>query len=321
MTVFTPDVMMCSSGRADQWVSHLPDTHRPRDVTAMSESDLLAAEFEEHRDRLTAVAHRLLGSRAEAEDAVQEAWLRVSRADSSEVDNLAGWLTTVVARVSLNQLRSRTSRREDPLADAPPTRLHVVPDPAEEAVLADSVGLALLAVLDTLTPAERLAFVLHDLFDVPFDQIAPIVTRPPAAARQLASRGRRRVRGAEPADDAARKREVVAAFLAASKDGDFTALLELLHPEAMLRYDASAAAMGSATDLRGADAVAAFLSGKARAARLVLVDGAPGWVWSLRGEPQVVFAFTVEDGLVTAIEIIGDRERVAGFDIESLKQR
>src|SRR4051812_23087646 len=321
MTVFTPDVMMCSSGRADQWVSHLPDTHRPRDVTAMSEKDLLAAEFEEHRDRLTTVAHRLLGSRAEAEDAVQEAWLRVSRADSSDVDNLAGWLTTVVARVSLNQLRSRTSRREDPLDDAPPAHLHAVADPAEEAVLADSVGLALLAVLDTLGPAERLAFVLHDLFDVPFEEIAPIVDRSPAAARQLASRARRRVRGAEPADDAARKREVMGAFLAASKDGDFTALLELLHPEAMLRYDASAAAMGSATDLRGADAVAAFLSGKARAARLVLVDGAPGWVWSLRGEPQVVFAFTVEDGLVTAIEIIGDRERVAGFDIESLTQR
>src|SRR4051795_3555435 len=167
MTVFTPDVMMCSSGRADQWVSHLPDTHRPRDVTAMSESDLLAAEFEEHRDRLTAVAHRLLGSRSEAENAVQEAWLRGSRADSSDVDNLAGWLTTVVARVSLNQLRSRTSRREDPLDDAPSRHLHAVPDPAEEAVLADSVGLALLAVLDTLGPAERLAFALHALFAVP----------------------------------------------------------------------------------------------------------------------------------------------------------
>jgi RNA polymerase sigma-70 factor (ECF subfamily) len=287
----------------------------------VGEEDLLAAEFEQHRDRLTAVAHRLLGSRAEAEDAVQEAWLRVSRADSGEVDNLAGWLTTVVARVSLNQLRSRTTRREEPLDDAPPARLHVVPDPADEAVLADSVGLALLAVLDTLAPAERLAFVLHDLFDVPFEEIAPIVDRSPAAARQLASRARRRVRGAEPADDAARKREVVAAFLAASKEGDFTALLELLHPEAMLRYDAAAANMGSAENLRGADAVARFLSGKARAARLVLVDGAPGWVWSLHGEPQVVFAFTVEDGLVTAIDIIGDRERVAGFDLEFLPQR
>src|SRR3954469_16837356 len=302
MTVRTPAVMMCSSGRAGQWVSHLPDTHRPRDVTDVSTEDLLAAEFEEQRHRLTDVAHRLLGSRAEAEDAVQEAWLRVSRADSSEGDNLAGWLTTIVARVSLNQLRSRTSRREEPLDGAPPPHLHAVPDPAEEAVLADSVGLALLAVLDTLAPAERLAFVLHDLFDVPFEEIAPIVDRSPAAARplapprHLASRARRRVRGAEPRDDAARKWEVVSAFLAASKDGDFSALLQLLHPEAVLRYDTAAAQMGSAEDLRGADAVARFLSGKARAARLVLVDGAPGWVWSLRGEAQVVFAFTGEGG-------------------------
>src|SRR3954451_6948926 len=243
MTVRIPVVMMCSS--VCGFVGpHPSDTHRPRDVTVVSEKDLLAAEFEEHRDRLTAVAHRLLGSRAEAEDAVQEAWLRVSRADSSEVDNLAGWLTTIVARVSLNQLRSRASRREDPLGDAPP-HLHAVADPADEAVLADSVGLALLAVLDTLGPAERLAFVLHDLFDVPFEEIAPIVDRSPAAARQLASRARRRVRGAEPADDAARKRQVVAAFLAASKGGDFTALLELLHPEAVLRADAAAMAMGS----------------------------------------------------------------------------
>jgi RNA polymerase sigma factor (sigma-70 family) len=288
----------------------------------MSEEDLLAAHFEEHRDRLTAVAHRLLGSRAEAEDAVQEAWLRVSRADSNEVDNLAGWLTTVVARVSLNQLRSRTSRREDPLDDAASRHLHAVPDPAEEAVLADSVGLALLAVLDTLAPAERLAFVLHDLFDVPFDEIAPIVDRSPAAVRQLASRARRRVRGAEPADDAARKREVVAAFLAASKEGNFTALLELLDPEAVLRADAAAVQMGSdVTEVRGASGVAEFLSGRARAARLVLIDGAPGWVWSHLGEPKVVFAFTIEDGAVTAIDLIADPERLAGFDVEPLKQR
>ena len=162
--------------------------------------------------------------------------------------------------------------------------------------------------------------MLHDLFDVPFEEIAPIVDRSPAAARQLASRARRRVRGAAPRGDAARKREVVTAFLAASKDGDFSALLELLHPEAVLRYDTAAAQLGSAEDLRGADAVARFLSGKARAARLALVDGATGWVWSLRAAPQVVFAFTVEDGAITGIEIIGDRERVAGFDIESLPQ-
>src|SRR3954452_949056 len=259
MTVRIPVVMMCSSECVFVG-SHLPDTRRPRDVTIVSAEDLLAAEFEEHRERLTAVAHRLLGSRAEAEDAVQEAWLRVTGPDSSEVDTLPGWLTTIVAGVSLNQRRSRPSRREEPLDEAPPPRLHAVADPADEAVLADSVGLALLAVLDTLAPAERLAFVLHDLFDVPFEEIAPIVDRSPAAARQLASRARRRVRGAEPRDDAARKREVVGAFLAASKDGDFSALLQLLHPEAVLRYDAAAADMGSAEDLRGADAVARFLS-------------------------------------------------------------
>src|SRR3954447_1703347 len=321
MTVRIPVVMMCSS-ECGFVGPHPSDTHRPRDVTLVSEKDLLAAEFEEHRDRLTAVAHRLLGSRSEAEDAVQEAWLRVSRADSSDVDNLAGWLTTVVARVSLNQLRSRTSRREDPLDDAPPVHLHAVPDPAEEAVLADSVGFALLAVLDTLTPAERLAFVLHDLFDVPFEEIAPIVDRSPAAARQLASRARRRVRGAEPADDAARKREVVAAFLTASREGDFTALLELLDPEAVLRADAAAVRMGSdAVEVRGATGIAEFLSGRARAARLVLVGGAPAWGWSRGGEPKVVFAFTVEDDVVTAIDLIADPERLAAFDIEPLKQR
>src|SRR3954451_5669554 len=204
MTGRIPVVMMCSS-ECGFVGPHPSDTHRPRDVTTVSDEDLLAARFEEHRDRLTAVAHRLLGSRAEAEDAVQEAWMRVSRADSTEVDNLAGWLTTIVARVSLNELRSRASRREEPLDEAPPPRLHAVADPADEAVLADSVGLALLAVLDTLAPAERLAFVLHDLFDVPFEEIAPIVDRSPAAARQLASRARRRVRGAEPPDDATRK--------------------------------------------------------------------------------------------------------------------
>ena len=197
----------------------------------MSGHEVLATQFEEHRDRLTAVACRLLGSRAEAEDAVQEAWLRVSRAGSAEVDNLGGWLTTVVARVALNQLRARANRREDPLDDAPPARLHAVADPAEEAVLADSVGLALLVVLDQLAPAERLAFVLHDLFDVPFDEIAPIVDRSPAATRQLASRARRRLRGAGLPDATERRRTVVATFLDASRNGDFSALLELLHPE------------------------------------------------------------------------------------------
>jgi RNA polymerase sigma factor (sigma-70 family) len=283
--------------------------------------DFLAARFEEHRDRLTAVAHRLLGSRAEAEDAVQEAWLRVSRAGTAGVENLGGWLTTVVARVALNQLRARAGRREDPLDDAPPARLHAVADPAEEAVLADSVGLALTVVLDQLAPAERLAFVLHDLFDVPFDEIAPIVDRSPAATRQLASRARRRVRGAGLPDAPERRREVVAAFLDASRNGDFAALLELLHPEAVLRSDPVAAGMGSAAEVRGATAGARFLSGRARAARLVLVDGNPGAVWSLRGAPQVVFAFTVEDGAVTAVDLLADPATLAGLELQPLPQR
>ena len=287
----------------------------------MTGDDVLAARFEAHRDRLTAVASRLLGSRAEAEDAVQEAWLRVSRAGSTEVGNLGGWLTTVVARVALNQLRARASRREDPLDDAPPARLHALADPAEEAVRADSVGLALLVVLDQLAPAERLAFVLHDLFDVPFDEIAPIVDRSPAAARQLASRARRRVRGAEPPDATERRREVVAAFLDAARNGEFSALLELLHPEAVLRSDAVATRMGSEAEVRGATAVARFLSGRARAARLVLVDGVPGAVWSLRGTPQVVFAFTVEDGIVTAIDLLAAPETLAGLGLQPLGQR
>jgi RNA polymerase sigma factor (sigma-70 family) len=287
----------------------------------MTGDDVLAARFEAHRDRLTAVASRLLGSRAEAEDAVQEAWLRVSRAGTAEVADLGAWLTTVVARVALNQLRARASRREDPLDDAPPARLHAVADPAEEAVLADSVGLALLVVLDQLAPAERLAFVLHDLFDVPFDEIAPIVDRSPAAARQLASRARRRVRGAELPDATERRREVVAAFLDAARNGKFSALLELLHPEAVLRSDAVATRVGSEAEVRGATAVARFLSGRARAARLVLVDGVPGAVWSLRGAPQVVFAFTVEDGVVTAIDLLAAPETLAGLDLQPLGQR
>ncbi|SES75904.1 sigma-70 family RNA polymerase sigma factor [Geodermatophilus poikilotrophus] len=287
----------------------------------MDGNDVLAAQFEVHRHRLTAVASRLLGSRAEAEDAVQEAWLRVSRVGSAEVENLGGWLTTVVARVALNQLRARAGRREDPLDGAPPARLHAVADPAEEVVLADSVGSALLVVLDRLTPDERLAFVLHDLFDVPFDEIAPIVDRSPAAARQLASRARRRVRGAELPDAVERRREVVAAFLDASRNGDFSALLELLHPEAVLRSDAVAAQMGAAAEVRGAIGVARFLSGRARAARLVLVDGVPGAVWSLRGTPQVVFAFTVGDGVVTAIDLLAAPETLAGLDLQPLGQR
>ena len=219
----------------------------------MDDQAWLAERFEPQRARLSAVAYRMLGSQPEAEDAVQEAWVRLSRSDTSEVENLAGWLTTVTARVCLDMLRSRASRREDPLGDGvleAGVGSAAVADPEDEAVLADSVGLALLVVLDTLSPAERLAFVLHDLFAVPFEEIAPIVGRSPAAARQLASRGRRRVRGAStgPELDPGRQREVVGAFLAASREGDFASLVELLDPEVVLRADGAAVAVGADHD-------------------------------------------------------------------------
>ena len=307
----------------------------------MSEHDWLAERFEENRPHLRAVAYRMLGSSAEADDAVQEAWLRLSRAGTSGVDNLGGWLTTIVARVSLNMLRSRTLRREEPI-DAPATGQPVTPppngtDPEHEAVLADSVGLALLVVLDMLTPAERLAFVLHDMFAVPFEEIAPVVERSPAATRQLASRARRRVQeaGAQearvqeegPGDpdaerqpgEISRRREVVAAFLAASREGDFGALLTMLDPDIVLRADDAAAQMGADAEAIGARAVAGVFSGRAKALRPALIDGAPGAVWTLRGETRVVFAFTITGGTITAIEQIADPERIARLEVTPLK--
>src|SRR5580765_2879916 len=292
----------------------------------MSEHDWLAERFEENRPHLRAVAYRMLGSSTEADDAVQEAWLRLSRAGTSGVDNLGGWLTTIVARVSLNMLRSRTLRREEPI-DAPAAGQPAAPppngtDPEHEAVLADSVGLALLVVLDTLTPAERLAFVLHDMFAVPFEEIAPIVERSPVATRQLASRARRRVQEAGPGDppgEISRRREVVAAFLAASREGDFDALLTMLDPDIVLRADNAAAQMGADAEAIGARAVAGVFSGRAKALRPALIDGVPGAVWTLRGETQVVFAFTFTGGTITAIEQIADPERIARFEVTPLK--
>ena len=290
----------------------------------MSEHDWLAERFEENRPHLRAVAYRMLGSSAEADDAVQEAWLRLSRAGTSGVDNLGGWLTTIVARVSLNMLRSRTLRREEPI-DAPATGQPVTPppngtDPEHEAVLADSVGLALLVVLDTLTPAERLAFVLHDMFAVPFEEIAPVVERSPAATRQLASRARRRVQEARvQPGEISRRREVVAAFLAASREGDFDALLTMLDPDIVLRADNAAAQMGADAEAIGARAVAGVFSGRAKALRPALIDGAPGAVWTLRGETRVVFAFTITGGTITAIEQIADPERIARLEVTPLK--
>jgi RNA polymerase sigma-70 factor (ECF subfamily) len=274
--------------------------------------DDLTMIFEEQRTRLRAVAYRLLGSVHEADDAVQETWLRLERADISDVGSLPAWLTTVVSRVCLDQLRSRASRREEPAAE-PDTVIAPAPDPAAEAEHADAVGQALMVVLDALAPAERLAFCLHDLFGLSFDEIAPALGRSSAACRQLASRARRRVRGqGESVEvDRARQGEVVAAFLDASRNGRFERLLELLHPEAVISSDAVAAAMGSPALLSGPDAVAGMFCGRALAAREAELDGFAAAGWSRAGKLQVVFAFTVEDGLIREIELLaGDLARL-----------
>ena len=289
----------------------------------MDDQEWLAQGFEANRAHLRAVAYRMLGSPSEADDAVQEAWLRLSRSDTGGIENLGGWLTTVVARVCLNMLSARSSRREEPLgvrlpdpAGGPEDGI----DPEREALLADSVGPALLVVLDALTPAERLAFVLHDLFAVPFDEIAAILGRSPAATRQLASRARRRVQGSapDPAADRRRQRAVVDAFLAASRGGDFEALVALLDPDVVLRADPAAAQAGAAGELRGAQAVAGTFSGRARFARPALVDGAAGAVWAPGGQPRVVFGFTIAGGRIVEIELLADPERLRQLDLEIL---
>ena len=280
----------------------------------MDEHQLLAEQFEAHRPHLRAAAYRMLGSSTEADDAVQESWLRVSRAGTAGVENLGGWLTTIVARVCLNRLSARKSRPEEPLGAEDVGAAG--PDPEHEVVLADSVGLALLVVLETLTPAERLAFVLHDMFELPFDEIAPIVDRSPAAARQLASRARRRVRGASVGEnDPVRRRQVVDAFLAASRDGDFEALLNVLDPNVVLRADPAAVAAGSASEVRGGRAVAEVFSGRARAAQPALVNGAVGLVWAPGGRPRVVWGFAIEAGRVVAIDMVADADRLSELDL------
>src|SRR6266550_3583757 len=282
---------------------------------------LLADQFEAHRPRLRAVAYRMLGSVDEADDALQETWLRLNRSDADAIDNLGGWLTTVTARICLDVLRSRRARHEEPIGVHVPEPIisspATGPDPEQEVLLADSVGLALLVVLEKLTPAERLAFVLHDMFDLPFDQIGPIVGRSPAAARQLASRARRRVRGGATAPDAdlARQREVVDAFLAASRGGDFGALVALLDPEVVLRTDAAAVRAGASAEAHGAAEVAGTFSGRARAARPALVNGAAGLVWAQRGEPRMVFGFTISGGKIAAIDLLADPGRIRQLDL------
>jgi RNA polymerase sigma factor (sigma-70 family) len=291
----------------------------------MDENDWLAERFEEHRGELRAVAYRMLGSLSEADDAVQEAWLRLSQADTSEVRNLGAWLTTVVGRVSLNMLRSRRTRREDPLGPRLPDPV-ISPEegtgPEQEVLLADSVGLALLVVLEMLPPAERLAFVLHDMFAVPFDEIAPILGRSPAAARQLASRARRRVRGAAPPPDRdlARQRQVVNAFFAAARGGDFAALVEVLDPDVVLRSDFGAPA-GSSVVLRGAEVVARqalMFAGPSRLVRPALVNGAAGVVVTMHGRLVSVMAFTVSNGKIVAIDGFSDPDRLSQLDLTAL---
>lgn len=289
----------------------------------MTADDVLAEQFEQHRVRLRAVAYRMLGSASEAEDAVQEAWLRLSRSDSAAVANLGGWLTTVVARVALDMLRSRSSRREEPLEDFRPEPAAEVSrgDPEHEALLAESVGRALHVVLERLKPAERVAFVLHDLFAVPFDDVAVILERSPAAAKQLASRARRRVQAgtANPDGDLGRSRAVVEAFLAASRGGDLGGLLVLLAPGVVLRADQPTVQAGAAAEVLGAEAVAGTFSGRAQAARLALIDGLPGAVWSMGGTPRVVFRFTVDEELISGIEMIGDPHAIEALDLEMLE--
>jgi RNA polymerase sigma-70 factor (ECF subfamily) len=302
-----------------------------------SDPEWLAARFEDHRAHLRAVAYRMLGSVAEAEDAVQDAWLRVARADAAAVDNLGGWLTTIVARLALDRLRSRAARREEPMGvhvpdpvveaiDARDSAYAEATDPARQAELADSVGLAILVVLETLSPPERLAFVLHDTFGLPFEEIGPIVERSPTAARQLASRARRRVRGSaaaatsERAVPMQRRRALIDAFLAAAREGDFDALLRILDPGVVARADTGSAPspLGRSREIRGADAVArqalAFRS-LAPGAQPVLVNGAPGFVVLSGGRPFAVLGFAFGPDTITEIDILADPERLAALDL------
>jgi len=286
----------------------------------VTDYDFLTDQFEQHRAHLHAVAYRMLGSASEADDAVQEAWLRFSRADSDAVSNLGGWLTTVTGRIALDMLRARRSRREDYVGSwLPEPIVHTddeLDDPAEQAVLADSVGVALLVVLETLTPAERLAFVLHDMFGVPFEEIAPIVDRSPAAARQLASRARRRVRGAAPSPDAdlGTQRRVVDAFLAASRAGDFDALLEVLDPDVVFRIDAGRSSPLARPPIVGAPAVAKEIVARgtrfAPYGRPAIVNGGAGVIVSRAGRPFAVGSFTVREGRIVSIDLVVDPDKL-----------
>jgi len=290
----------------------------------MTGTEILAERFEALRSHLRSVAYRMLGSQSEAEDAVQETYLRLMRRGTSDIDNLAGWLTTIVARVCLDVLRGRKSRREVPV-DADVEALPATDELERERLISDSVGVAMLIVLETLTPAERVSFVLHDLFNISFEEIAPIVGRSPMAARQLASRGRRRVQGAPVSGEAdrARQREVVGAFLAASQSGNYRELLAILDPDVVLRADTAAVEAiaranvpGVASEVRGRDSVANIFRGRARAAQVALVDGDSGLVFAPGGQPRVVMDFVLENGRIVEISMIANPERIAALDLK-----
>jgi RNA polymerase sigma factor (sigma-70 family) len=285
----------------------------------MGDVEWVSGQFEANRSRLEGIAYRMLGSRADAEDAVQETWLRVARGDQAAVENWAGWLTTVTGRICLDRLRSRQSRREEfKGAEVPdPVDRAVERDPAQAAVLADSVGAALMVVLDSMVPEERVAFVLHDVFAVPFEAIAEILDRSTQAARQLASRARRRVQGTPAISrvDLLQHRTLVDAFLRAAREGDFEALVRLLHPDVVLQPDQAALRMGSRPATRGAAEVATAVSGGARGARLVLANGLPALAWAPGGRIRSVIEFTVVDGLIDAITVTADTDRITELDV------
>ena len=291
----------------------------------MDEKNFLAQQFEANRGRLRGVAYRMLGSLSEAEDAVQEAWLRLGRADAANVDNLGGWLTTVVARICLDMLRSRKARREDALDSSGPEPVandNIEAVLEQESQLADSVGLALLVVLQTLAPAERIAFVLHDMFDLPFDEIAPVVGRSPTAARQLASRARRRVQGkaAEPDADRDAQRRVVDAFLTAARGGDMQGLLAALDPDIVVRSDAAARKLGASPEVHGAERVARFYLGKAQEARPALVDGEVGIVVAPRGRLFLALKLTFANNRIAAIDVVADPVRLRSIDVAAFAE-
>jgi RNA polymerase sigma-70 factor (ECF subfamily) len=292
----------------------------------MAEQKFLTEEFESNRNHLRRVAYRMLGSLTEADDAVQEAWLRLARSDAGEIGNLGGWLTTVVARVCLDMLRGRKSRREDPMGPDVPEPIvgrQGGIDPEQEVQMADSVGLALLVVLETLAPAERIAFVLHDMFDLTFDEIAPIVGRSTTAARQLASRARRRVQGADKDLDAdvTEQQRIVDAFLAASRNGDFEGLLAVLDPDVVVRADDAAIRLGASRETRGAQAVAKTYMGRAQTARSALMDGVVGAVVAPRGRLLLVLDFAIADGKIVGIDAVADPERLRAIDLSALDER